>query len=603
VNDNPEAVNDSATTDEDNPVTVDVVANDTDVDGDTRTLQSVGTAANGSVTIVTGQAQYSPSANFHGTDSFTYVVSDGHGGTATGTVNITVNSVNDNPGAVNDSATTDEDNPVTVDVVANDTDVDGDTRTLQSVGTAANGSITIVAGQAQYSPNANFHGTDSFTYVVSDGHGGTATGTVNITVNSVNDNPEAVNDSGSTNEDNAVIVDVVANDTDVDGDTRTLQSVGTASHGSVVIDSGKAKYSPNSNYYGPDSFTYVVSDGHGGTATGNVSITVNPVNDNPEAVNDSASTNEDNSVAVDVVANDSDVDGDSKTLQSVGSAAHGSVTIVAGQAQYSPNPNYNGPDSFTYVVADGHGGTANGSVSVSVNAVNDAPSANGQSVVTASNTPIAIILTGSDVETAPANFIFTITSGPLHGSLMGTGDNRTYSPAPNYSGPDSFKFTITDTGDGTSPALTSTEATVTIIVNDTVAPTITLKGVVISLSPPNHNYRTINVSDLVASASDNFDMSVNLSKVVISKVTSDEQENGNGSGNTINDIVIASNCKSVQLRSERQEGADGRVYTITFSVTDQAGNTGTKTATVFVPVSGQSAIDSGVKYTVNGNCQ
>jgi hypothetical protein len=265
---------------------------------------------------------------------------------------------------------------------------------------------------------------------------------------------------------------------------------------------------------------------------------------------------------------------------------------------YSPAANYNGSDSFTYVVSDGHGGQATGSVSVVINPVNDAPTANSQSVNTSSNTPVGITLTGSDVETAPSNLTFTITSGPAHGSLLGTGANRTYSPAPNYSGPDSFKFTVTDTGDGASAPLTSAEATVSITVNDTVPPIITLNGNAISLWPANHNLFTVNVTDLVAGASDNFDATVNLSSVEIASVSSDEGTAADG------DIVIGATCKSVQLRAERNGSGDGRVYTITFRVRDAAGNTGYATATVTVPhdQGHPNAVDSGVAYTVNSGC-
>ena len=298
VNDPPTTTDDNAgSTDEDLPLTItaaDLATNDQPGPADeslqTLTVTGVSATANthGSVALDNGIVTYTPTADYNGPASFTYQVCDNgttNGATdsqcATGTVNLTVNAVNDNPVAVNDSATTDEDTPVAVDVVANDTDVDGDTRTLQSVGTAAHGSVAVVSGQAQYSPAANFNGSDSFTYVVSDGHGGTATGSVNITINAVNDNPVAVNDSATTDEDTPVTVNVVANDTDVDGDTRTLQSVGTAAHGSVAVVSGQAQYSPAANFNGNDSFTYVVSDGNGGTATGTVNVTVNPVNDAP----------------------------------------------------------------------------------------------------------------------------------------------------------------------------------------------------------------------------------------------------------------------------------------------------------------------------------
>src|SRR5205085_12231890 len=149
---------------------------------------------------------YTPAENYHGSDNFTYMVSDGHGGISEGVVSVTVNSVNDNPVATNDSATTDEDTPVTIDAVANDTDVDGDVLTLDSVGNATNGTVTISGGKALFSPNSNFNGTGSFTYVVKDGQGGEASGSVTVTVNPVNDAPTADAQSAVTNEDTSVSV-------------------------------------------------------------------------------------------------------------------------------------------------------------------------------------------------------------------------------------------------------------------------------------------------------------------------------------------------------------------------------------------------------------
>jgi uncharacterized repeat protein (TIGR01451 family) len=172
----------------------------------------------------------------------------------------------------------------------------------------------------------------------------------------------------------------------------------------------------------------------------------------------------------------------------------------------------------------------------------------------------------------------------------------------NANVPGTYTLTYNATDPAGNAAITVTR---TVNVVDTIAPTITLNGQNITLWPPNHQYINVTVSNLVASASDGCDSGVDLSDVFISKVTSDEVENGNGDGNTSNDIVIAANCKSVQLRSERDGGGNGRVYTITFKVRDAAGNTTTATAKVTVPKNqgnNGAAVDSGVHYTVTSNC-
>ena len=188
VNSDPVAVDDDASGDEDTAITIDVLANDTDVDGDTLSISAVGTPANGTAEIVDGKIVYTPNDDFNGTDSISYTVSDGAGGTDTATVSITVNPVNDAPVAVDDDASGDEDTAITIDVLANDTDVDGDTLSISAVGTPANGTAEVVDGKIVYTPNADFNGSDTFEYTVSDGKGGSDTAMVTVTVD--DDGPE-----------------------------------------------------------------------------------------------------------------------------------------------------------------------------------------------------------------------------------------------------------------------------------------------------------------------------------------------------------------------------------------------------------------------------
>ncbi len=187
---------------------------------------------------------------------------------------------NSPPVAVDDSATTDQNTPVTVNVLANDSDPDGNPLTVTSVTTPANGNATFTASDVTYTPATDYYGTDTFDYTISDGQGGTASATVTVTVNPppppTNQPPVAVDDSATTAQDTPVTVAVLDNDSDPDGDTLSVQSVGAPAHGSAGTDGTTVTYTPSSGFSGSDSFAYTISDGRGGVATANVNVTVTP---------------------------------------------------------------------------------------------------------------------------------------------------------------------------------------------------------------------------------------------------------------------------------------------------------------------------------------
>lgn len=297
-NSTPRAVVDAITTSEDTSATVDVVSG-TDPDiaaGDVVTVLEVTQPAHGTVTVDGGMLTYTPDPDFHGTDSFTYTISDegspanvkGLRGlvdlllgrdprnTDTMTVTVTVAQVDDDPVAVDDAATLNEDSAATaIEVLGNDSDPDEGLLTVTGVGTAGNGTVSLEDGVISYAPNPDFSGTDSFTYTISAADGDTATATVVVTVEPVNDDPEAVDDAVTVDQDSgATAIDVLSNDTDVDGDELTVTGVGTAANGTVALTDGVVTYTPNAGYHGTDSFEYQVSDGNGGLTTATVDVIV-----------------------------------------------------------------------------------------------------------------------------------------------------------------------------------------------------------------------------------------------------------------------------------------------------------------------------------------
>ncbi|HEY5838344.1 MAG TPA: Ig-like domain-containing protein [Pyrinomonadaceae bacterium] len=478
LNDAPDAQDDNTSVTEDsgaNPI--DVLANDTFAPdaGETLTVTAATQATNGTVAITGGGTglSYTPNANFNGSDSFTYTISDGNGGTDTATVNVNVTTVNDPPDAVDDAVTVAEDSgAINISVLANDSSAPdtGETLTVTAVTQGANGTVAITSGGSgvSYTPAAHFFGPDSFTYTISDGNGGSDTATVNVIVTAVNDLPVALNDSYTTGEDSILTVNsaggLLANDSDVDSSTLTALLVNGPTNGTLGLNpDGSFSYTPNPNFFGTDGFTYRAQDGQADSNVASVVITVNALNDAPDAVEDEVTTEEDTAVNIPLLANDTDADNDSLAVHSVTQGSNGAVVNnPEGTVTYTPNGNFNGNDSFTYTLSDGNGGTDTTTVNVTVTPVNDAPAAVDDQANTDEDTAvqIAVRANDADVDGGDALTVVAVAQGTSGAVVINPDGTVSYTPNANFNGSDSFTYTIEDGNGGSSSAT----------VNVTIAP-------------------------------------------------------------------------------------------------------------------------------------
>ena len=275
----PTAVTDTVTTNYGTAITINALSNDTDPENDTLTVTGNTQASNGTVTRSGNTFTYTPRSGFSGADSFSYTISDGKGNSATGTVNITVGAApvdNKAPIAVNDTISTTMGVPVLVNLLANDSDPNGDKIALKTLSNPKNGKLyRMNDSYIFYFPNAGFVGKDSFTYTITDSKGATSTASVAITVAPANRLPVAKNDVVTAKSGKAVILNVLANDADPDGDALTVLGATVPSHGSIRWQDKKTIiYTPRADYTGWDNFAYTISDGKGGSALAFVSVWV-----------------------------------------------------------------------------------------------------------------------------------------------------------------------------------------------------------------------------------------------------------------------------------------------------------------------------------------
>ncbi len=353
----PVAVDDTKTTSEDTTLDLPVsgagspAANDTDANGDPLTVTAVSGAVGGTATITAGTVRFNPTANLCGPGAgrFDYTVADSQGSTDSGRVTVDITCVPDNPVAHDDTKTVSEDSaPTAVAVLANDSDPDGDPLVIDSVTQPADGTV-LVTGPGTgltYEPASDYCNTppattlDTFTYTLTPGG---ATATVSVTVTCVDDAPVAVDDSTTVTEDDpGTAVDVLANDTDFDGGPKTVESVTQPDNGAVLIATGGlgVTYEPNPNYCNSgsapdDTFTYTLNGGDSAT----VSVTVTCVDDDPVAVDDTDTVAEDSSATtIDVLGNDTDVDGGPMAIDSVTQPTNGTVVITNAGADLTYTP-------------------------------------------------------------------------------------------------------------------------------------------------------------------------------------------------------------------------------------------------------------------------
>ncbi|MCR9984185.1 tandem-95 repeat protein [Vibrio alginolyticus] len=396
-----------------------------------------------------GSWTYIPEADDDTEVSFSYDIIDDDGGVINGTANLDIKPVNDAPIATNDAIQTDEDSQVVIDVLANDSDIEGDDLSITSASVSEEqGIVEIVDGKLVFTPAENFNGNATISYTISDGELEDEA-QVSVTVNSVNDAPIALNDATITEEDTSVTIDVLPNDTDIDGDALSIESASVPSdQGQVEIIDGKLVFTPAENFNGDAEITYTVTDG-ALTDEATVKVTVNAVNDTPvveSSIADQTLAEDFTPYTIDLNAAFSDVDNaDGELTFSVSGNSNIQVAIVNGIATITPTADWNGSETLTFTATDPSGESVSQTVNFTVAPVADIVA---DSATVVEDTATIIKVLGNDTFEGDDKVVSLDTNnGPANGTVSVNPDGSvTYTPSDNYHGTDSFTYIVTSGG-------------------------------------------------------------------------------------------------------------------------------------------------------------
>ena len=472
VNDPPIGVTDALAVQEAETVSVQaqqLLANDSDTEGDTLSITAVGDAANGLVTLDGTTIIYRHDGSETNTGSFSYTVTDGTDST-TALVTIAVNPVNDPPVGVDDALAVQEGDTVSTasqQLLANDTDVERDGLTITAVGDATNGLVTLDGNTITYRHDGSETTTGSYTYTVTDGTDST-TALVTIAVSPVNDPPVGVADALAVQEGDTVSVqahELLANDSDVERDVLSITAVGDAANGLVTLDGNMIVYAHDGSETTAGGFTYTVTDGTD-TATVLVTIAVSPVNDPPVGVNDALTVQEGDTVSVqahELLANDSDVERDVLSITAVGDAANGLVTLDGNTITYRHDGSETITGSFTYTVTDGTD-TATVLVTIAVSPVNDQPVGMADALAVQEGDTVSVQaheLLDNDSDAETDTLSIAAVGDAANGVVTLDGTTITYRHDGSETTTGSYTYTVTDGTDTATVLVTITVAPVT----------------------------------------------------------------------------------------------------------------------------------------------
>ncbi|MCF2859173.1 ExeM/NucH family extracellular endonuclease [Pseudoalteromonas sp. SMS1] len=339
-------------------VVIDVLANDTDADANSLSITAAAlVSGEGEVSFTDSQVRFTPNSDFVGVATISYTIADGNGGTANANIVVNVAAKNLAPIAIDDSANVLEDQSVTIPVLSNDTDENvASLKVTSATLTAGRGQVTYSDSAVTYTPAENYNGASLITYVISDEQGLTDTALVSVLVAPQNDAPTVVNDSVSVSAKVTAEIDVLANDSDIDGDSLQITSA-SADVGNVVTDGNTLLYKAPAVNSGHATINYEISDGNA-TSQGTVSVQISTANLAPVAKDDFVQLDVNQSSAtIAVLDNDSDPDGDKLSLVAVSTDA-GNAVIDENQIVFSTNDTFNGVAQVRYAISDGFGGRA-----------------------------------------------------------------------------------------------------------------------------------------------------------------------------------------------------------------------------------------------------